>query len=302
MRSCLLTIAAWAGGLLAPSVACAVTYRIGQVSQQLGPSRASVGASVQVASSSSGTPGSSEGGALPPTAPNAPTESSTATSESPTTGPNGETLCAYTGQANVSPCYGVLSLPSPPGVATPETGPTRPSVNPAALAEAAVSRLALEPGRIEASPSARTAGLTGAASWFWMEPAPASRSLSVSVRGERVTVSARAASVRWGFGDNSELVAGPGVPYRAGSSPAGAVRHVYQTRCLPGDQGHDPYVLSSCGPDGYTIEALVQWAISYTASGPVGGGGALPSRSTSTSIAYPVSEVRAFLTATQGAR
>jgi hypothetical protein len=46
---------------------------------------------------------------------------------------------------------------------------------------------------------------------------------------------------------------------------------------------------------------LVQWSISFTASGPVGGSGALPSRSTETSIAYPVSEARAFLTTTGGA-
>ena len=96
------------------------------------------------------------------------------------------------------------------------------------------------------------------------------------------------------------MTGGAGVPYRAGAAPATAVRHVYQTRCLPGDQGHDPNVLSSCGPNGYTIEALVQWAISYTASGPVAGGGALPSRSTAASIAYPVSEARAFLTAEGG--
>jgi hypothetical protein len=120
------------------------------------------------------------------------------------------------------------------------------------------------------------------------------------LRRERVTVSASAASVRWSFGDSSELVAGPGVPYRPGSVPAAAVRHIYQTRCLSGDQGHDPNVLPSCGPDGYTVEALVRWAISYSASGPVAGGGALPSRSTATSIAYPVSEARAFLTAGGG--
>jgi hypothetical protein len=106
--------------------------------------------------------------------------------------------------------------------------------------------------------------------------------------------------VRWSFGDESELVAGPGVPYRPGTTPAGAVRHVYRTRCLPGDQGHDPNVLSSCGANGYTVQALVQWTISYTASGPVAGGGALPARTTATSIAYPVSEARAFLTAGSG--
>lgn len=147
-----------------------------------------------------------------------------------------------------------------------------------------------------ASPSTQTMGLTGAAAWFWLEPTPAARSVSVSLRGEQVTVSASAASVRWGFGDESELVAGPGVPYRPGTPPATAVRHIYETRCLPGDQGHDPYVLSSCGADGYTVAASVDWGISYQATGAVAASGALPSRSTETTLTYPVSESRAFLT------
>jgi hypothetical protein len=58
----------------------------------------------------------------------------------------------------------------------------------------------------------------------------------------------------------------------------------------------DPYVLSSCGPDGYTVTATVDWTIVYTASGPVARGGSLPARTTATSIIYPVSEARGFLT------
>lgn len=111
----------------------------------------------------------------------------------------------------------------------------------------------------------------------------------------------RAASgIQWTFGDGASLTGGPGVPYRQGAAPAGAVRHVYQARCLPGDRGHDPSVLSSCGSNGYTVEALVQWTISYTASGPVTAGGALPARATGTSVTYPVGEARAFLTSAEG--
>jgi hypothetical protein len=107
-------------------------------------------------------------------------------------------------------------------------------------------------------------------------------------------------TVRWSFGDGGSLVGGAGVPYRQGSVATGAIRHVYQTRCLPGDRGHDPNVLSSCGTNGYTVAASVVWAISYQATGPVSAGGALPARTTSTSIAYPVSESRAFLTTSGG--
>jgi len=88
---------------------------------------------------------------------------------------------------------------------------------------------------------------------------------------------------------------GPGVPYQADAPASDAITHVYDTRCLPGDQGHDPYVLASCGQDGYSVEAVVVWRISYSAAGPVAGSGALPARTTETSAPYPVSESRAFM-------
>jgi hypothetical protein len=192
------------------------------------------------------------------------------------------------------PCLAPVNNTPAPGAARP----ARPAVNPVVVAENVAARLALVAGQVQASPKAE--GLTGAASWFWLSPTTSTHSLSVALGSERVTVVAAPQSVRWNFGDGSDVVAGPGVPYTPGVAPASAVRHIYQTRCLPGDRGHDPNVLPSCGPDGYTAEALVQWAISYTASGPVAGGGALPSRSTATSIVYPVNEARAFLTAAGG--
>ncbi len=281
------------GSLVWVASASATGVNIGYYSQQNTPSRAEAGSSITATSSKPGREsyagpapvgggGEGEGGG---------SASSSASSEPP----NSESGCVAAGEVNVSPCYGVVPAPAPARPGRPAPGP--PPVNPAAMAVSAATRLDLSVGGITVSPSAQTMGLTGAASWFWIEPAPASRSVSVSLRGEQVTVSAHVASVRWSFGDESSLVAGPGVPYRPGTLPAGAVRHVYRTRCLPGDQGHDPNVLSSCGPNGYRVETLVQWAISYTASGPVAGGGPLPARSTETSISYPVSESRAFLTA-----
>jgi hypothetical protein len=85
-----------------------------------------------------------------------------------------------------------------------------------------------------------------------------------------------------------------------GFGPAGAITHVYQTRCLPGDQGRDPYVRASCGQDGYAVAAHVLWRIAYRAAGPVADEGTLPTRTTRSSSMYPVSEARAFLTAGDG--
>lgn len=166
-------------------------------------------------------------------------------------------------------------------------------MNPVAVAEMAAARIPLTVGQIQASP--KTEGLTGAASWFWL-PGASTRSVSVALAGERVMVTASPSGAQWNFGDGTTLTGGAGVPYRPGTAPSNAVRHTYRTRCLPGDAGHDPYVLSSCGADGYAVNATVSWSITYVAGGPVTASGALPSRTTSSSMTYPVSEARAFLT------
>jgi hypothetical protein len=186
---------------------------------------------------------------------------------------------------SVLPCFTVVTAGGAPAAA---------AVSPAGIAASVARRIPLVPGEIETSPT--RSGLTGAASWFWLDPAPQRRALSLSLAGEAVTVVADP-TVQWRFGDDVSVGGGPGVPYQPGAAPSDAITHVYQTRCLPGDQGHDPYVLASCGQDGYTVEALVVWRISYQAVGPVAESGALPTRTTSSSVVYPVGEARAFLVA-----
>jgi hypothetical protein len=188
-------------------------------------------------------------------------------------------VCPYA-PGTVSPCYRLV-VPGAPGV------------DPTALAASVADRLPLLAGRIRTSP--RVTGLTGSDSWFWLDPAPTTEELTVSLAGETVTVTAEPHAIEWRFGDGAELAGGPGRPYRAGPPPAGAVLHLYETRCLPGDQGRNPYVLGSCGSSGYGVDALVAWRISYSARGPIDASGTLPTRTTATSIAYPVSEARGFL-------
>jgi hypothetical protein len=192
-------------------------------------------------------------------------------------------VCIYA-PGSVLPCYTLVG---------PGGNPGGPGLDPAAIAASVADRLPLLPGRIQTSP--RRAGLTGTASWFWLDPAPRTEELTVSLAGERVTVTAEPNAIEWRFGDGVELAGGPGRPYRAGPPPPGAVIHLYETRCLPGDQGRNPYVLESCGSTGYGVEAVVAWRISFSASGPLDAGGALPTRTTAASIAYPVSEARGFL-------
>jgi hypothetical protein len=294
---------AFVGTLLLVASPAAAAVHVGWLSQQLTPRKARIGASVHASQRARGRPGrpgaSAGSGTGSGSAPSVPVLKST----SPLlqkAHPAGRGSLWYT-TLNGLRCIYAPTGPGPCFAVTPGGPSAQPPVDPAVLAAGAAKRLALGPGRIEMSPSVQTRGLTGAASWFWLDPSPGVRSLSVSVGGERVTVTARAKAVRWVFGDGSSLTGGPGVAYRSDDAPDGAVRHDYETRCLPGDRGHDLYVLSSCGSSGYTVTAELEWEISYDASGPVSESGSLPSRTTATSVSYPVSEARGFLTDGGGA-
>ena len=196
-------------------------------------------------------------------------------------GPEGES-CIYIPDASPD-CYALVSA----------GGSSGPDV--AGMASELAGELDLGLGGIAASPPASSDGLTGAQTWFWLAPGAGGPRLSLTLDGETVVVSADASQIDWSFGDGTTLAAGPGVPYQDGEVPADAVTHLYQTRCLPGDQGHDPFVLASCGADGYAVTATTTWAISFTATGPVSESGQLPSQTSQSELVYPVSEVRSFL-------
>jgi hypothetical protein len=294
------------------------TIRLGYFSEQSGPTRAVIGARINVTSNRSGRPGAAatryqqpaqgttRGGAhstpgdvgvsMPNPFPPLRSDSPLLHNPAPL-GPgsfwyqDGQGhACLYL-PSSVLPCFTVVA---PPGAGAPGV----PPLSPAAIAASVADRLPLEPGQIHASPTA--SGLTGAPSWFWLDPAPAATSLSVSLAGEQVTVTAEPEGVEWRYGDGATDAGGAGVAYRPGSPPAGAVTHVYGTRCLPGDPGRNPYVLSSCGQSGYAVVAVVSWRVTYAASGPIASGGGLPTRTTETSALYPVSEARAFLVGASG--
>jgi hypothetical protein len=165
--------------------------------------------------------------------------------------------CMYA-PSSILPCFTITS---------PASAPV--PLSPAAIAAQVADRLSLSPGEIKASPT--NAGLTGAASWFWLDPAPRTQQLSISLAGESVTVTATP-QITWRFGDGASLDGGPGVPYQAGPVPAEAI-----------------------SSDGYDVIAAVIWLISYRAAGPIAASGALPTRTTTSLVAYPVSEARAFL-------
>lgn len=203
---------------------------------------------------------------------------------------------------------GTLWYQGPPGqqcVYAPSTsplcfaivGPNGGRLDPSSVASAVAQSLDLVLPPIEASPSASRNGLTGDASWFWLDGALRQQSVTVRLGPESVTVSADPSATDWNFGDGAVRSGGAGVAYRPGAPPADAITHVYETRCLPGDQGRDPNVLASCSSNGYAVAAQVRWTITFAATGPVAAAGALPARTTESSLVYPVSEARAFLVA-----
>ena len=241
------------------------TIRLGYFSEQSGPTRAVIGARINVTSNRRGLPGaaptryqqpaqgSTRGGAhstpgdvgvsLPNPYPPLRSDSRLLHKPAPLGPgsfwyPDGQShICLYA-PSSVLPCFTVVA---PPGAGAPGG----PALSPAAIASSVADRLPLQAGQIHASPAGP--GLTGAASWFWLDPAPAATSLSVSLAGEQVTVTAEPEGVEWHFGDGATDDGGAGVAYRPGSPPPGTVTRVFGTRCLPGDQGRNPYVLSSCG-------------------------------------------------------
>src|SRR5439155_24960479 len=114
-------------------------------------------------------------------------------------------VCMYA-PSSVLPCFTVV-VPGKPGAGAPTPG---------AIAASVARRLPLMPGEIRASPS--QSGLTGAESWFWLDPAPQQRELSVSLGGETVTVVATP-EIGWRFGDGATLAGGAGVSYAADAAP-----------------------------------------------------------------------------------
>jgi len=283
-----------------PPAARAVT-RIGEFSSQVSGNRALVGARISVR-----VPRSSAGGSQPPASGDGPLPPSdqvvlpSLAAGSPllqNPAPAGPGSLWYQSSPGESCIY--IPTASPDCYMIVAKGFARPP-DLASIATSLAEQLELSLAPIEASPAANRDGLAGAPSWFWLSDPPGEEQRSISLAGETVTVSADPSPLSWSFGDGAAPSSGPNIFDWAAGAPADAVRHLYETRCLPGDQGHDPYVLPSCEDDGYHVSASTIWTITFTASGPVDQNGQLASRTTSSGLVYPVSEARAFLTGGQG--
>lgn len=283
-----------AGAVAAPPRQTGTTMRIGEFSSQVAPDHAIVGAHIVArrARPAQTTNSTHVGDATVQPAPAQ--QPLTLASNSPllkNPHPWGPGTLWYQGSPGQQCIYAAVTSPLCFAVVQPNGH----RLDPAAVAAEVGRTIDLSLPPIEASPSANQRGLTGGRSWFWLAAAPSRSETTVRLGAETVTVIADPSSTDWDFGDGGGRRGGPGVAYQPGAPPADAITHVYETRCLPGDQGRDPYVTSSCASDGYRVLARVSWTISFVAGGPVAGSGGLPARTTESELSYPVSEARAFL-------
>jgi hypothetical protein len=123
-------------------------------------------------------------------------------------------------------------------------------------------------------------GLTGLETWFWCN-SPGRQSLSVSVRGYTVAVTAEAAKFVWLPGDNAAHTSMDcgSKPDPDGDGHEAAARHMYETK------------------DRFEVELQVTWTGSYRFRGHGRRGeGDLGGVTVSSTRVYPVHEARAVLT------
>ncbi len=152
---------------------------------------------------------------------------------------------------------GVLNPMPPFWVAQPQAQAATVQVNPAIVAQQALSKLPLPSATIEMAPPDGRPQLVGVATWLWIDSG-AWRPLTATASAGTVTATATATptKVAWEMGDGNQVTCnGPGTPYNP-SNPNGT------TGCS--------YTWSAAGS--YQVTATVYWSVTWTATGAPGGG------------------------------
>ena len=169
----------------------------------------------------------------------------------------GQATSASTCRARLCSCFTITG--------TGNTRPAAPPLTPATIAAHVADRLPLSSGEIKTSPPVR--GLTGAASWFWLDPAPATEQLTVSLAGEAVTVTA-VPEVEWQFGDGSGIDGGAGCSVPVGPGPRRTRSRTSTTRAACRATTAATRTCSrAAASNGYRLVATVSWRISYRPTG-----------------------------------
>jgi hypothetical protein len=161
-------------------------------------------------------------------------------------------------------------------------------VNPAALAQQALSKLPLAAPSIEMAPPTSADQLVNVSTWMWIN-AGAWQSLSATAAVGPVSATATATPVEvvWNMGDGDQITChGPGTPYNP-SDPNATSNCSYT------------WSQSSVGqPDGaYEVTATVYWQVAWTATGAPGGGNLGQVAGPAARVAVRVAESQAVNTA-----
>ena len=161
-------------------------------------------------------------------------------------------------------------------------------VDPAALAQQALSKLPLATPSIEMAPPTSSDQLVNVSTWLWVNPA-AWQSLSATAAAGPVSATATATPVEvvWNMGDGDHITCdGPGTPYNP-SDPNASTNCSYT------------WAQSSVGqPDGaYEVTATVYWQVAWTATGAPGGGNLGQVAGPAARVAVRVAESQAVNTA-----
>lgn len=142
-------------------------------------------------------------------------------------------------------------------------GQAAPPVNPAGLAQQALSQINFPSPAIDMAPPATSDQLVDVSTWLWISPA-AWQALSATATAGPVSASATAApaEVVWNMGDGHQVTCpGPGTPYDPSDPNA-------TTDC-----SYTWTQSSAAQPGGaYPVTATVYWQVAWTAVGAPGGG------------------------------
>ena len=181
-------------------------------------------------------------------------------------------------------------------VTNPPSAPP-PPVDPRVLALQAENAMRLPAPVVRLNPSGSS--VVGLATWLWIDPSLwGDLAVTASAGPVSATAVAHPVSVSWSTGDGSLVTCGgPGVAYDP-SVPASW----QQTYCS------HTYARTSIGqpsPDGdpdngqFTVDATVQWAVTWSAVGAAGGG-TLPTLFTTSAVPLRVMQIESLNAAVAG--
>ena len=167
------------------------------------------------------------------------------------------------------------------------SGQTPQQAMPVLVARQALSEMTLPTPTIESSPSVSYDQIVHVPTWLWINGGLwKSRSVTASAGGVTATATATPVDVVWGMGEGHQTVcAGPGTPYDT-SRPASA----QSTNCSY------TWTTSSAGQpnSSFAVSATVEWRVTWTVIGAVGGGNLGIVDSPTSTVAMRVAEVQAI--------